>query len=167
MVGLAALALVNSVVNWGRAPVIASRLVAADAATLSSLVADPACQWRLVDGVSPLLRPHAQVAPSANPRFVHARVLLGRRDVLWITWILTPRRGTTEVDLAGQLQSHAILARLVLMAGGRRWLRHRLDATLGTLAALAVRAAEDLDDAERHAAPPAPSIDRTPTQGAT
>jgi hypothetical protein len=167
MVELAALALVNGIVNWGRAPVIASRLVAADAATLSTLVADPACQWRLVDGVSPLLRPQAQLAASPNPRFVHAHVLLGRREVLWITWILTPRRGTTEVDLAGQLESRTILARLALMLGGRRWLRHHLDATLGTLATLALRAAEDLDDVERQATPPATSPGRTPTQGAT
>jgi hypothetical protein len=42
-----------------------------------------------------------------------------------------------------------------MVLGGRRRLRRHLDATLGTLAALALRAAEDLDDVERDAAPPA------------
>jgi hypothetical protein len=67
--------------------------------------------------------------------------------------ILTPRPGTTEVDLAAQLQTRSILARLILVLGGRRWLRRYLDAVLNTLATLALRAAEDLDDIERDADP--------------
>lgn len=149
MVEIAALALLNILHEWGRAPVIASRVVAADAETLHRLVSDPASQWRLVAGVSPLLAPRARLARSCHPRFVHASVSIGRRDALWITWILTPRRGTTEVDLAAQIDSDALLARLVAALGGRRLLRHHLDATLDTLAALALRAAEDLDDVER------------------
>lgn len=163
MLELASLALLGRLHEWGRAPVIATRVVAADAATLHRLVSDPASQWRLVDGVSPRLRARARLVPGHHPRFVHAVVTLGRRDVLWITWILTPRRGTTEVDLAAQLESRALLARLVAVLGGRRLLHRHLDATLGTLAALALRAAEDLDDVERDAALPR----ATPARGAT
>jgi len=152
MIELTLLTLLNRLMNWGRAPVIATRAIVADAATLLALVSDPAAQWRIVEGVSPLLRPHAHVEQSRSARLVPVRVQLGRHDVLWITWILTPRRGTTEVDLAAQLQSRSLAARLVLALGGRRWLRHRLDHTLGTLAALAHCAAEDVDDVERHAA---------------
>jgi hypothetical protein len=151
MVELALLALLNRLMNWGCAPVIATRVIAADAAALTALVSDPNGQWRLVAGVSPLLRPCASVETSASSRLVPVRVRLGRRDVLWITWILSPRRGTTEVDLAAQLESRGLLARLALVLGGRRWLRRRLDATLNTLAALAHCAAEDLDDVERDA----------------
>jgi hypothetical protein len=151
MIELTLLTLLNRLMNWGRAPVIATRAIVADAATLLALVSDPAAQWRIVEGVSPRLRPHAHVEQSRSARLVPVRVQLGRRDVLWITWILTPRRGTTEVDLAAQLQSRSLLARLALLLGGRRWLRHRLDHTLGTLAALAHCAAEDVDDVERDA----------------
>jgi hypothetical protein len=82
---------------------------------------------------------------------VTVRIRLRGRDALWITWMLTPRRGTTEVDLAAQVQSRGVLVRLVLALGGRRLLARRLHATLQTLAGLAHRAAEDLDDVERGA----------------
>jgi hypothetical protein len=152
MVELAVLALLNRLLNWGLAPVIATRVIAAGAPALLALVSDPSGQWRLVAGVPPLLRPHASVVPTrASSRLVPVRVQLGRRDVLWITWILTPRRGTTEVDLAAQVESRGVIARLALALGGRRWLRHRLKVTLDTLATLAHCAAEDLDDLERDA----------------
>jgi hypothetical protein len=155
MVELTLLTLMNRLTNWGRAPVIATRSIVADAATLLALVADPAAQWRLVDGVSPRLHPHAQIQPRHSSRLVTVRVGLGRRDVLWVTWMLTPRRGTTEVDLAAQLESRSILARLVLLFGGRRWLRRRLEHTLSCLAAVAHSVAEDIDGVERDAEVPA------------
>ena len=148
MIELAALAVLNSIVNWGRAPASASRTVAADARTLCAVLSDPACQWRLVEGISPRLRPAACLGPVRPPRFVHASMRLAGRDALWITWILTPGRGTTEVDLYAQPESHTLLARLVLQAGGRRWLRRHLEATLGTLATVALRAAEAVDQAD-------------------
>ncbi len=151
MIELTLLTLLHRLMNWGRAPVIATRAIVADAATLLALVSDPAGQWRIVEGVSPLLHPQAHVEQSHSTRLVSVRVQLGRRDVLWVTWILTPRRGTTEVDLAAQLHSRSLAARLALLFGGRRWLRHRLEHTLGTLAALAHCAAEDIDDVERDA----------------
>jgi hypothetical protein len=162
MIELTVLTLMNRLMNWGRAPVIASRSIVADAATLLALVADPAAQWRIVDGVSPLLRAHAHVEPSHSSRLVTVLVRLGRRDVLWVTWMLTPNRGTTEVDLAAQVESRSILARLVLLAGGRHWLRRRLEHTLSSLAALAHCAAEDIADVERDAQLPAraPAADR-------
>jgi hypothetical protein len=162
MVELAALALHTGLHEWGREPVIATRTIAADAATLQRLVADPASQWRLVAGLHPLLAARARPARSCHPRFVHAAVSFGHYDVLWITWILTPRRGTTEVDLAAQIESRSILARLIWLLGGRQALRHHLEVTLGTLASLALRAAEDLDDIERDAGLPA----TIPTHGA-
>jgi hypothetical protein len=148
MVELTVLALFNQLLNWGCAPVIATRVVAADACTLRALVSDPASQWRLVAGFSPRLRPRAQVGPNSSTRLVPVRVQLGRRDVLWITWILSPTRGTTEVDLAAQVESRGIFARLALLLGGRRWLRHQLETTLSTLADLAICAAEDLNDTQ-------------------
>ena len=139
------LALFNSVINWGLSPVGATRTVAADAAALKTVVADQINRGRLVDGISPLLGPNARVEPSRHPRFVHAMVRMGGRDVLWMTWILTPGQGTTEVDLIAQPEARSAFARLTMLLGGRRWLRKRLDRTLNGLATLAHRAAEDLD----------------------
>lgn len=168
MVELTALILLNRLTNWGRAPVIATRVIPADSSTLHALVSDPGSQWRTVDGVHRLLRAHAQVGPRASARLVPVRVQLGSHDVLWLTWILSPSRGTTEVDLAAQVESHGVLARLTMLLGGRRWLRHRLEDTLSDLAVLAHRAAEDLDDVGREAeiaqAPRAlASVDTYPT----
>jgi hypothetical protein len=156
MIELTFLALMNRLMNWGLAPVFATRVIAADAATLLALVADPAGQGRLLEGVSPRLRPRADVQPSRSPRLVSVRVQLRRRDALWVTWILTPRRGTTEVDLAAQPESRSVPARLALLLGGRRWLRRRLERALGTLAELAHSAAEDLGAVERSAELPPP-----------
>ena len=146
------LALCNSVINWGLSPVSATRTVAADPATLKGVVADQHTQERLVDGISPLLRPSARAEASRHPRFAHAMVRLGGRDVLWITWILTPRQGTTEVDLIAQLESRSVLARLAMLLGGRRWLRTRLGRTLNAVATLAHRTAEDFDEGQQQAA---------------
>jgi hypothetical protein len=148
------LALCNSVINWGRSPVSATRTVAADAATLKAVVGDQSTQARLVDGISTVLRPSVRLEASRHPRFVHAMVRMGGRDVLWLTWILTPRQGTTEVDLIAQLESRSVLARLAMLLGGRRRLRTRLDRTLDVLATLAHRAAEDIDEGPRQVARP-------------
>jgi hypothetical protein len=80
MVELTLLALLNRLMNWGCAPVIATRIVAADASTLRAVVSDPASQWRLVAGVSPLLRPRAQLGPTSSSRLVPVGVQLGRPD---------------------------------------------------------------------------------------
>ena len=168
MVELTALILLNRLHNWGRAPVIATRVIPADAPTLHALVSDPASQWRIVDGIHRRLRAHAHVGPRASLRLVPVRVQLAGRDALWLTWILSPSRGTTEVDLAAQIESHRILVRLTMLLGGRRWLRHRLENTLDNLSVLAHRAAENLDGVEREieipVAPRTPqSIDTSPT----
>jgi hypothetical protein len=148
MVELAFLVLLNRLTSWGRAPVIASGAILTDAATLLAIVSDPAGQWRIVEAISPHLRPTASVQPSTSKRIVRVRVQVAGHDVLWISWILVPRRGTTDVDLTAQLHSRSLLARLVLLLGGRYWLRRRLERTLRTLALIAHRAAEDLDAVE-------------------
>jgi hypothetical protein len=151
MIDLALVILFDRLLNWGLQPVIAGRVIAADAPTLRALVADPAAQWRLIDRVSARLRPQVNVEPGRSPRVVRVRVRLGRRDVLWITWLLPAGLGTTEVTLAAQFESRGMVTRLTLLLGGRAWLRRRLEATLDDLASLALCAAEDLDDVERHA----------------
>lgn len=163
MIELMVLALLQRLTNWGRAPVIASRVIAADAPTLLALVSDPRGQWRLVAGVNPLLRPHASVGTSRTPRLVPVRVRLRDRDVLWVTWMLSPSRGTTEVDLVAQFEARGLLARLALLLGGRRWVRRRLQDTLQTLARLAHEAAEDVHDLERDA--PRPDVAQRTTSG--
>jgi hypothetical protein len=128
MIELGALALLLRLMNLGREPVIASRVVAADHLTLRRFVSDPANY----DG-------EASVRPSSSARVVAVRVRLGRRRIVRYTWILSPDRGTTEVDLAAQVESCGIAVRLALLLGGRRWLRRRLDGILATLACVQVR----------------------------
>jgi hypothetical protein len=148
------MALMNTLANWGTAPVIATRVIAADAPALNDLLRDPAIERRLVAGVSPRLRPQVQLSPRHNTRYVHADVRLLGHDVLWMTWLLTPDRGTTELDLAAQLVPRGLAARLALRAGRRR-LRRRLEATLDDVATVARRTAEALDDAAPVAVTPA------------
>lgn len=90
MLELWALALLTRLMTWGCAPVIATRVIAADGAELRAVVADPASQWRLVDGVARLLRPRTHVEPTRSTRRVSVRVQLRDCDVLWIEWILCP-----------------------------------------------------------------------------
>ena len=164
MLEIAFLAIVNSLVNWGLRPIIVTRAVAADGDMLRGLLTDPAGQWRLAAGFDrvgdlrpagdrcearlrlPLgVRAHAsvRVKPSRSGRVLTTEVKLGRRTIAWATWVLTPGRGTTEVDAALQLESRSLAARLVLLLGGRRWIARRLDLALATLAT-AAHVAEDL-----------------------
>ena len=158
MIELTYLALLNWLTNWGRNPVLATRVIPADAAEVLALVSDPAGQELLLGALGMHLRIRADVEPSRSQRIVSIRLTRGRRDLLWITWIVVPGRGTTEVELAAQLESHAVLVRLLMVLGGNRRLHRHLERTLGTLAAVAHRAAEHLDDAETPARAP-----RTPT----
>jgi hypothetical protein len=128
MIELGALALLLRLMNLGCEPVIATRVVAADHVTLRSFLSDPANY----DGA-------ASVRPSSSARVVAVRVRSGRRRIVRYTWILSPDRGTTEIDLAAQVESCGIAVRLALLLGGRRWLRRRLDAILATLSSVEVR----------------------------
>lgn len=148
MLELTFLILVKRITNLGRAPVIASRGIAADVSTLFRLASDPASQWLIIDGISRLLRPHAVVQPSHSKRLVFVRVYFGRRDMLSITWMLSPRGGTTDARLSAELRSRSLLARLALLLGGRRWLQRHLDHILVAVANGSHAAAEDLHDAE-------------------
>lgn len=134
MIELGALALIFRLMNLGYEPVIATRVMAADLAVLRRLLSDPASY----DG-------EASVRPSSSERLVAVRVRFGPRRVLRYTWILSPHRGTTEVDLAVQIESRGGAVRLGLLLGGRRVLQRRLDALLQTLSRDAARVAEDLD----------------------
>lgn len=145
MIELTVLALMNHLMNWGREPVIATRQIAADATALRDLVSDPAGQARLVAGISRRLRPQS---PRRTGRLVAVCAQLMGRDVLRLTWILTSRRGTTDVDLAAQLDSRGVLARLALLLGGRRWLQRRLERSLDVLAAMAHAVAENVESVQ-------------------
>src|ERR671921_195176 len=100
MIELVFLALLNRLMNWGLAPLIATRTVAADAGTLQQFLSEPANQLRLLRKVPRDL--DVQVQTRAKGRVVSVEILRGRRTALWATWILTAGRGTTEVDLAVQ-----------------------------------------------------------------
>jgi hypothetical protein len=178
MIELAFLVILNRLVNWGLGPIIVTRTVAADGDVLHGFLADPANQWRLAASfadVAALLPAgdrcdarlrlplgmgvHAsvQVKPSPRGRLLTAEIRLGRSTVAWATWILTPGRGTTEVDLAIQLESRSLVTRLVMLLGGRRPIARRLETALATLATTCARVAEDV------AAPTAARVEPTPS----
>ncbi len=150
--------------NWGLGPVLATRTVAADGDALRRFLSDPANQWRLARSFADVvalqaagercdarlrlpfgarLRTSLSIKPR-TARVLTAEVQLGRRTVAWATWILAPGRGTTDVELAVQLQSRGVATRLGLLCGGRRWIARRIERALATLATTSARVAEDL-----------------------
>jgi hypothetical protein len=119
--------------NLDHEPVIATRVMAADLDTLRAFVSDPANY----DG-------EARVRPSSSRRVVVVRVRYGPRRVVRYTWMLSPDRGTTDVNLAAQIESCGIVYRAALLLGAKRWLHERLAATLATVSRVTVAAAEDI-----------------------
>ena len=163
MIELVFLTLMNRLTNWGLGPIIATRRVAANAAVLHRLLADPANQLRLANDYvdagalraagerceAPLRRGHRagaraslRVRPSSSGRVLTSELQIGRRTAAWITWILSADRGTTEVDVAVSLESRGIPARLFLLLGGRRRIARRLDSALARLATASAHVAE-------------------------
>src|SRR5918997_4871899 len=165
MIELAFLVLLNRLSNWGLTPIIVTRTIPAGGDKLHGLVCDPANQWRPATRLADIaaLEPagdrcdaqlrlpmgarwHASVhvKPSRKGRLLTCEARLGRRTVAWVTWILTPDRGTTEIDLAVQLESRSLATRLVLLLGGRRWIARRLEMALTKLATTVARTAKDV-----------------------
>jgi hypothetical protein len=177
MIELAFIILLNRLVNWGLGPIIVTRTIAADGDALHAVLCDPVNHWRLATTFAPVdnLRPGSdccdarlrlpfglrvgasvQVKPSHRGRLVTCEIRFGHRTAAWATWILSPDRGTTEVDLAIQPESRSIVTRFVLLLGGRRWIARRLGTALETLAITSVLVAEDV------VATPGPEVVPTP-----
>jgi hypothetical protein len=165
MIELTFVILLNHVVNWGLAPIIVTRAVAADRHVLHAFLSDPVNHWRLAASFADVvslqpagdrcdaklrlpsgMRWHAsvQVKPSRGTRLLTAELRLGNRTIASATWILSADRGTTEVDLAIQPESRSLVTRLVLLLGGRRWIAQRVETALATLATTCARVAEDV-----------------------
>ena len=133
MVELTLLALMH----LGYAPVIATRTVAADAAELDAYLTDPLHERRLLGAP-------ATVRPSRSPGLVTAHLTAGRGAEIWATWILEPRRGSTEVTLAAQVEPRGPALQLALLLGGRRRIERRLDRALARLARVCADRAEQV-----------------------
>ena len=161
MIELALLAMFSRGMTWGLGPVIAERTVAADIGALRDLLSDPATQKELIAGATGL-HPGVRVTV-VTPRVLKSELRLRGTTVAWVTWILTGARGTTNVDLALQLESRGIAARLVGLLGGR-WIARRLEAALATLATASARTAEAMLvlPGEAAARPPARRRKKTP-----
>ena len=155
MIELTYLALLTRLMNWGLAPLIATRTVAADAGTLQHFLSEPANQLRLLRKVPRGVGVHVQ--PRASGRVLCVEILRGRRTALWATWILSAGAGTTEVDLAVQFETRGLATRLALVLGGRRWLARQVDDVLARLGHLCARAAEEIVPAPAPAAVSAPA----------
>lgn len=140
MIELVLLAMMNRLANWGLTPIVVTRTVAADAAALRELLSDPANQQRLLPGAC--ARAELAIKPSPSRRVITTELLIGRRTVAWLTWLLTSAGGTTEIDLVFQPEQRGAATRLALVLGGRRWLARRLEAALATLATTAAHVVE-------------------------
>jgi hypothetical protein len=190
MIELSFIIVLNHLVNWGLVPIIVTRPIAADGGALYALLSDPENQWRLATSFTRVaaLQPagdrcdarlrlpfglhvpaSVQVKPSRRGRLVTCEIRFGHRTVAWATWILSPERGTTEVDLAIQFESRSLVTRLVLLLGGRRWIARRLDGVLATLAISSVRVAEDVvpTPPATRVVPTSPATRVVPTPSAT
>ena len=142
MIRMTLYTLLHHLMSWGVRPLITTRTVAADAAALHRFLCDPANQLHLVPKAPRDVAVH--VTSRASGRVLAVEVSRGRRTVLWVTWILSADRGTTEVDLAMQFETRGLATRLVLVLGGRRWLARRADDALGRLALACARAADEV-----------------------
>lgn len=151
MLELTVLALINQIANVGFGPLVATRVLAANPSSVRALVTDTATADRVVARVPALARPGVQLLPMRSLRLVHVDVRIRGRDAVRLTWTLTPRSGTTEVDLAAQAHSRGLAVRVALLLGGRRLIARRLDSVLSDVAARALHAAEDLHDTTANA----------------
>jgi hypothetical protein len=88
-----------------------------------------------------------------EPTHVVALARAGR-TVARIKWTLTPLPAATGVELSVEADSVALIDRVLLAAGGRRWIERTLTATLATLGDVVrvAAAGTDLDDARSCAA---------------
>jgi uncharacterized protein YndB with AHSA1/START domain len=68
-----------------------------------------------------------------EPELIEGTATLGRTRA-GVRWELHPDAGGTRVRLVATVLGAGRLDRLLLAAGGRRWLRHRFTVTLGRLA---------------------------------
>jgi hypothetical protein len=141
MIELTALAFFR-IANIGYAPIIATRNVCAELDALHDFLTDTANY-----------RGSAELRPSSSREVVVVRARVGRRQAMRYTWILTPGRGTIEVDLAAQLETRGPAVRLMLLLGGRRALRRRVEAMLAGIACATAQAAEQVVEL-----PPAPAV---------
>jgi len=142
-------------------PITARRVVAAPPEALFALLADLAEHWSLSDqwtevrelgpdgGTIRLRGPlgigrtaHVRVRRRDPPALVEGEARLGPRTRACVGWRLEPAGpGRTAVTLSARVERATWLDRLLLAAGGRRWLRWRFAATLGRLEPALGRAA--------------------------
>jgi polyketide cyclase/dehydrase/lipid transport protein len=162
MIELALLGIFSRLMTWGLGPIIATRTVAAGCDVVRAVLSDPANQARLATGRAdtdaltreaercevPFRLPLGTTVlvslqvNAPTPRVLKTELRLRGRTIAWATWILTAGRGRTDVDLAFQLESRNLYARLVVLLGGR-WIARRLDTALAALATASAHAAEE------------------------
>jgi hypothetical protein len=75
-----------------------------------------------------------RVAEAHPPRLIAGTASVGRRTEAQVRWTLTPEGQQTRVRLEAVVRRAGTLEAMLLAAGGRRWLGHRFDAILTTLA---------------------------------
>lgn len=149
-------------------PIAAARELPAPAPALFEFLSDLERHWLLADrfievltlerspgtgravGGSVRVRGPLGLARTVRTRVVesvpHTRLSgtaeVGRRTCAHVTWTLTSRNGMTLVQLAAVVERAAPGDALLLVLGGRHWMRRRFGAILATLEQRARRAAQ-------------------------
>ncbi|MBV9213656.1 MAG: SRPBCC family protein [Actinobacteria bacterium] len=74
-----------------------------------------------------------RVVAARGPRLIIGTAEIGEQTRARVSWTLAPRFGDTRVRLAAEIDRAGPLDRLLLAAGGRRWLTRRFRAALERL----------------------------------
>lgn len=131
--------------------IAAERLVSAPPAAVFAFLADLQRHWELLpdaldvvdaDGGGALIRLHGPLGIRRTLRTEVTQVLVpsglvgvatGAREQATVSWRLGPDGGGTHVRLHVDVQRASLPDRLLLVLGGRAWLRRRLAAALQRL----------------------------------
>jgi len=138
------------------ATIAASRRIGAAPCRVYAFLADMSTHWSLGDGrlVLEELRPdgrggsicvrgpvglrrrvRARVTRLHAPSYVGGRATIGRRTRVHISWRVRREGANAVVDLTATAVRVGFFDRVLLMLGGRRWLRARFGEVLARLAA--------------------------------
>jgi hypothetical protein len=67
------------------------------------------------------------------PAWIAGRASIGRRTRAWITWQIEAGEPGSTVSLSVLVERVALRDRVILVLGGRRWLRRRFESALSSL----------------------------------
>lgn len=74
-----------------------------------------------------------EVVSAVAPAHLRGRASIGRDTVGLVAWDIAPARDGSRVTLSAEVERASLADRMLLVLGGRRWLRRRFERVLETL----------------------------------